>query len=183
VKALLGEDRPAMSDGRGAETASAHGAERRTILVRLFGSIEEIIACTALVIVVAAVCWGVLTRYVTAQPAPWAGEVAQMGFAWVVFIGAAAGLKRGMHVSIDLLTARLPGALRVPLALILDLGLLAFFAYVTWLGIGFTIDNWDNPSPVLRLPLSIIYASVTLGFALMALRHGVILVGRLRRNG
>ena len=86
MKALLGDDQTAMSDGRGAETASAHRAQRQTILVRLFGSIEEIIACTALVIVVAAVCWGVLSRYVTAQPAPWAGEVAQMGFAWVVFI-------------------------------------------------------------------------------------------------
>ena len=63
--------------------------------------VEEVIAGAALLVVVLAVCWGVLTRYVTAQPAAWSGEVAGMGFAWLVFLGAAAGFKRGLHVSID----------------------------------------------------------------------------------
>jgi TRAP-type C4-dicarboxylate transport system permease small subunit len=173
-----------MADG--TMVSRGHTAARGSAslsFLRALDHVEEIVACTALVAVVAAVCWGVLTRYVTAQPAPWAGEVAQMGFAWVVFMGAAAGLKRGMHVSIDLLTARLPRALRLPLEIALDLGLLAFFVYVAWLGVGFTVDNWDNPSPVLRLPLSIVYASVTAGFALMALRHSTALLRRLGRTG
>ena len=133
--------------------------------------VEEVIACSALVIVVAAVCWGVLTRYITAQPAPWAGEVAGMGFAWLVFLGAAAGYKRGMHVSIDMLTQLLPRQLERGLGVAVQLGILAFASYVVWLGVGFTIGNLGNPSAVLRVPQSIIYLAVTLGFLSIALRQ------------
>lgn len=147
--------------------------------------VEEVIACAALLVVVAAVCWGVLTRYITAQPAPWAGEVAGMGFAWLVFLGAAAGFKRGLHVSIDLLTSRLPGPVERPLALAVQVLILAFAAYVVWLGIGFTIRTLGQPSPVLRLPQSIIYAAVTLGFLSIGLRQAWFLaegLGRWRRG-
>lgn len=147
-----------------------------------FDVAEEVIACSALVIVVAAVCWGVLTRYITAQPAPWAGEVAGMGFAWLVFLGAAAGYKRGLHVSIDMLTQLLPRPVERGLAITVQLGILAFSSYVVWLGVGFTIGNLGNPSAVLRIPQSIIYLAVTLGFFSIALRQawrlGQPLIGR-----
>jgi TRAP-type C4-dicarboxylate transport system permease small subunit len=141
---------------------------------------EEVVACAALLVVVAAVCWGVLTRYVTAQPAAWAGEVAGMGFAWLIFLGAAAGFKRGLHVSIDLLTSHLPAPLERALALVVQVGILFFATYVTWLGVGFTIGNLDNPSPVLRLPQSIIYLAVTVGFFSIAIRQAARLVCGLR---
>ena len=145
--------------------------------------VEEAIACAALLIVVLAVSWGVLTRYVTAQPAAWSGEVAGMGFAWVVFLGAAAGFKRGLHVSIDILTAMLPAALERVLSLVVQLGILAFASYVFWLGVGFTIGNLRNPSPVLRIPQSIIYLAVTLGFLSIALRQAWHLGRRLLGRG
>ena len=147
-----------------------------------FDVLEEVIACSALVVVVAAVCWGVLTRYITAQPAPWAGEVAGMGFAWLVFLGAAAGYKRGLHVSIDMLTQLLPRRVERGLAMFVQVGILFFASYVVWLGVGFTIGNLGNPSAVLRIPQSIIYLAVTLGFLSIALRQawrlGQSLIGR-----
>ena len=145
--------------------------------------LEEVIACAALVVVVAAVCWGVLTRYITAQPAPWAGEVAGMGFAWLVFLGAAAGFKRGLHVSIDLLTRLLPRPVERVLSLVVQVGILVFAAYVFWLGVGFTQRNLGNPSAVLRIPQSIIYLAVTLGFLSIALRQAWFLWQTLRRGG
>lgn len=141
---------------------------------------EEVVASAALLVVVAAVCWGVLTRYITAQPAAWTGEVAGMGFAWVIFLGAAAGFKRRLHVSIDLLTNHLPASLRRALALVVQLAILAFAAYVTWLGVGFTLANIDNPSPVLRLPQSIIYLAATMGFLSIGVRQAIMLVRSLR---
>jgi TRAP-type transport system small permease protein len=155
--------------------AAAPGATR-PLALRLLGSVEEVIACAALVIVVAAVAWGVITRYLLAQPAPWTGEIAGMAFAWVVFAGAAAGFKRRLHVSIDLLTRRLPRTLGMLLGRMFELALLLFALYVVWLGVEFTWRNWDNPSPVLRLPLSITYASVTFGFAMIALRQAIWLL-------
>ena len=69
---------------------------------------EEAVSGLALVVIVGATCWGVLTRYITSQPAAWASEVAGIAFAWLVFVGAAAGFKYGMHVTIDMLVALLP---------------------------------------------------------------------------
>lgn len=146
----------------------------------VLANIEEIISGAALLVVVASVVWGVLTRYVTQQPATWSGELAAIAFAWVVFLGAAAGVKRRLHISIDLLVAALPRAVGRALQMVIDVGLLVFMIYVVRLGIGFTDANWDNPTSVLRLPLSIVYLSVTVGFALMAIRHGTALVRRLR---
>jgi TRAP-type C4-dicarboxylate transport system permease small subunit len=140
--------------------------------------LEEILACFALAIVVLAVCWGVVTRYITAQPANWAGEVAGMGFAWVIFVGAAAGAKRRMHVSIDMLVTALPAALGRPLQWAIDAFVIGFSLYVSYLGTVFAIENWDNPTPVLRLPMTCVYASVAVGFLLMAIRFAQAAVQR-----
>jgi TRAP-type C4-dicarboxylate transport system permease small subunit len=122
----------------------------------------------------------VLTRYVTAQPAPWSGEVAAIAFAWLIFLGASVGFKRGMHVSIDALMRILPQSIRRPLAAMVDLLVLAFCLYVTWLAIGFTVRTWDNPTSVLRLPQSVTYAAPAVGFAFMTLRYGALAWGRWR---
>jgi TRAP-type C4-dicarboxylate transport system permease small subunit len=42
----------------------------------------------------------------------------------------------------------------------------------------FAISSWDNPSPVLRLPMTVLYGPVALCFALMAVRYLQVLWGR-----
>lgn len=132
---------------------------------------EEIVSGTALLIVIAATCWGVITRYITAQPAAWAGEVAAIAFAWLVFLGAAAGFKYGSHVTIDMLVVRLPAALRRPLIAAADALVLIFLTTVFILAIEFSINAWDDPTSVLRLPRSVTYVSVVLGSLCMFLRY------------
>lgn len=141
---------------------------------------EEAIAGTALIVVVLAVCWGVLTRYVTEQPAAWAGEVAQIAFAWMVFVGAAAGFKYGMHISIDMFVAMLPSPLRVLLQWAMDALVLAFLAYVFWLAILFNQESWDSPTSVLQISRSTVYSAVLVGVAFMAVRYVQTVVQRVR---
>lgn len=137
-------------------------------LLRYF---EELVASAALIVVILSVCWGVLTRYVTAQPAAWAGELAVIGFAWIVFFGASACFKYKLHPSIDMLTVSLPApALRI-VRTIVHVLVLGFCAYMVWFGVRFSIDAWDNPTSVLRWPLTVVYGPVTLGFALMIVRY------------
>jgi TRAP-type C4-dicarboxylate transport system permease small subunit len=138
----------------------------------LWRQFEELIAGAAFIVVVAAVCWAVLTRYITEQPATWAGEVSAAAFAWVVFLGAAAAFKRGAHISIDLLVANLPRGPRLALAAAVDLVVLVFCGYVTWLAIEFTLDiGMTTPMPSLRIPYAYHYTAAALGFALMTWRH------------
>jgi TRAP-type C4-dicarboxylate transport system permease small subunit len=137
-----------------------------------FSYFEEVVSGLALVVVIAATCWGVISRYVTAQPAAWAAEVATIAFAWVVFVGAAAGFKYGMHVSIDMLVAKLPAGLRRVLMGACDLLVLAFLALLIALAFEFSVDSWEDPTSVLRLPRTVVYASMLVGAMCMLLRYG-----------
>ena len=132
---------------------------------------EEVIAGAALIIVVLSVCWGVVTRYITAQPATWTSEVAGIAFAWVVFVGAAAGFKFGMHMAIDMVVMQLPGVFRRLLMAAADGLVLAFLVTLLTLSIQFSIDAWGDPTSVLRMPRTITYASVVVGSACMLLRY------------
>ena len=132
---------------------------------------EEAIASVALVVVVLATGWGVITRYITAQPAAWAGEVSTIGFAWVVFFGAVACIKYRLHPAVDVPLSRLPAPLRVTLVWINHILLLAFFVFMSVFGTRFAIDAWSNPSPVLRTPMTVLYGPVAVCFALMFVRY------------
>lgn len=142
---------------------------------RVADQFEEIVACVALVGVVFSVSWGVITRYITEQPAAWASEVATLSFAWVVFFGATACVKYKLHPSIDMLVVRLPRPLQWCVRWFNHCLLLGFCAFMTWFGTRFAIDSWSNPSPVLRLPLTWLYGPVAFCFALMAVRYVQVL--------
>jgi TRAP-type C4-dicarboxylate transport system permease small subunit len=133
--------------------------------------VEEIVASLALVVVVLATGWGVITRYITAQPAAWAGEVSTIGFAWIVFLGAVACIKYRLHPAVDVPLGRLPAPLRVALVWINHGLLLAFFVFMVVFGTRFAIDAWSNPSPVLRAPMTVLYGPVAVSFALMFVRY------------
>jgi TRAP-type C4-dicarboxylate transport system permease small subunit len=141
--------------------------------------VEEIVASLALVVVVLATGWGVITRYITAQPAAWAGEVSTIGFAWIVFLGAVACIKYRLHPAVDVPLGRLPVPLRVALVWINHGLLLAFFVFMVVFGTRFAIDAWSNPSPVLRAPMTVLYGPVAVSFALMFVRYvQYVLLGR-----
>jgi len=144
---------------------------------------EEGVAGVALVLVVGAVVWGVITRYVTAQPAAWASEVATISFAWLVFFGASACFKYGVHPSIDMLTQVLSPAAQRAVRWFNHVLLIAFFLFMVGYGIHFSIEEWENPTSVLRLPLTILYGPVTMGFALMLLRYLAIVRREFDRRG
>jgi TRAP-type C4-dicarboxylate transport system permease small subunit len=42
---------------------------------------------------------------------------------------------------------------------------------MVYLGVIFSHEAWTDPTPVLRLPYTVVYGPVTLGFALMLARH------------
>ena len=148
-------------------------------LATLADRFEEIVAAMAVAIIIASVGWGVITRYVTAQPAAWASEIATLGFAWVVFFGAAACVKYRMHPAIEVLVDRLPPRVQKAVRLFNHGLLLSFFGFMAWFGTRFAIDAWDSPSPVLRMPQTWLYGPVALCSVLMAVRYLQVLAGRV----
>jgi TRAP-type C4-dicarboxylate transport system permease small subunit len=147
-------------------------------LAALADRFEETVAAAAVAVIIASVGWGVITRYITEQPAAWASEIATLGFAWVVFFGAAACVKYRLHPAIDILVERLPEGLQRAVRVFNHVLLLSFFGFMTWFGTRFAIDAWDSPSAVLRIPQTWLYGPVALCSALMAVRYLQVLAGR-----
>ncbi len=132
---------------------------------------EEIVACLALIVVVLAVSWGVVSRYITEQPAAWASEIATLGFAWVVFFGAAACIKYKLHPSIDMLVNRMSKPWQAVVRWMNHGLVVGFCIFMAAYGAQFAWASWDNPSPVLRWPMTFLYGPVAFCFALMAIRY------------
>lgn len=167
---MIGDAAPADRRPPPPSASRSPGATRAG-LSRMVASFEEVVAGFALLVVIFAVSWGVLSRYVSRQPAPWANEVATLAFAWLIFIGAAACFKHGMHPSIDMVVRRLPPGLARAASILTHVLTTGFCALMVWLGIVFSVEAWSDPTPVLRLPMTIVYGPVTLGFALMLVRY------------
>ena len=111
----------------------------------------------------------VITRYVLAYPFDWPEELARILFVWVALLGAVVALRRAGHFSIGALTTALPAPFQRGVSVLLRLTLLGFLILVTWLGVDATLRVRDQLSSAMEISMSIGYASVPVGFALMAL--------------
>ena len=104
------------------------------------------------------VAFQVLTRYVFQHPAAWPEEAARYLFVWVALLGAALGVDRGVHFSLDLLTSRLPDPVARRLAAALDLTCAVFAALLAWHGSLLAWRVREQPSAALEIPMTWPYA-------------------------
>ena len=146
-------------------------------------SFEHVAMNIGFVVLVCAIVWGVLSRYVTEAPATWVEEVSSIAFAWVVFMGAAEAHRRAKHVSVDLITSFLPAGPRVVLAAATEIFVVLYCLYVAWLGAQQAIASNAAYTSMLHIPLSVLYVGLTLGFLAMGLRGLQRLLHQVRRGG
>ncbi len=133
--------------------------------------IDEGIAIVSLVVTVGSVVWGVVTRYLFPQPAAWTYEVATMAFAWMVFFGAATGVRRGLHADIDIVVHLLPERWQTAV----DIGnwilLAVFFATMGGLFALLARNTTHVYTVALSLPQTFIYAPLAVACLMMLIYH------------
>jgi TRAP-type C4-dicarboxylate transport system permease small subunit len=152
--------------------------ERGAILFRRIDKILLFVSNIALVVLVATICWTVWSRYVLRTPLPWAEDITSITFGWFIFIGMAAVHDRRGHVSIDIVTSALSPRLQSAIARLGDIIVVIFCAYTAYLCAKQAIVSHATAhTPVLALPLSYLFASLTIGFALMSIRSLGYLAG------
>jgi TRAP-type C4-dicarboxylate transport system permease small subunit len=154
-----------------ASLSLSAGAGRLDLKRLLLDQIEDIVAGVAMVVVIGSVLWGVLTRYVFPQPAAWSYEVATIGFAWLVFFGAAGGVRYRLHSDIDVLVAYFPEQWQRAVAIFNYWLVAVFFAALAVFFVIHSIDAHGSVTIALNLPRSVIYAPLAVATALMLVRH------------
>ena len=111
---------------------------------------------------------GIFVRFVPISSMGWADELIEMGFAWMVFLGATVLWKERSHFRVDILPNWLAGSeagQKLDIALnLMNLVFFAVFAYEGWV---LTVRTTD-PSPILAWPKAIWYSIMPISGILLA---------------
>lgn len=133
-----------------------------------------------LLVMTASVVWQVFARYALAAAPSWSEEVARYLMVWVTFLGAAAVLRSGGHITVGVLADRLPPRLRAAVLVVRDLvilfaaGVLALYGWRYAQAMGF------QDSAALEISMSIPYAALWVGGGLIAV---MVILTRLAHRG
>jgi TRAP-type C4-dicarboxylate transport system permease small subunit len=127
-----------------------------------------------LAVVAAAVFYQVLVRFVLTAAginisAPWTEELARYTLIWMVFLGAAVGVRHARMIALEFGVRRLPAKVGVPVRYGVILLSIAFFGLLLWVGFGFLDLGRSETSPVLGITKDRVYWAMPVGMGLMIL--------------
>ena len=136
---------------------------------RALGNTVEGILLVMMVLLCADVFLGVFSRYVMGRTFTWYDEIARMCFVWIIFLGAAVGVRRGAHFRLQIVVNRLPPFLQTAANVVSVAAIAGFGALLIWQGRLLVELGQFQTTPVMGLSKQWIYASMPVGGALMIL--------------
>ena len=110
----------------------------------------------------------------------WVEEVGEYALAWLTFVGAAVGIRRGTHFAVHIVTERFPPALRRAVTIGHYVLLTGFGALLAVYGWQVAELNSQSFSPALDLNLRWLYLSAVVGGVLMVIYSLAALVDAWR---
>lgn len=139
---------------------------------RILTRFEQLVITVGFAVATLLLFTNVVLRYVFDTGFVWVLETVQYLFAWVVLIGAAHGVKAGIHLGIDILTSKFKPSTQRWLALVALAICLLFAVPVLWLSIEYTykIWQWGDLTLDLQIPQWIPYLAIPVGMSLMTFR-------------
>ena len=108
----------------------------------------------------------VALRFLTDESILWVEEVSRYLMIWLTFLGAGLVLRYGGHIGIDAMQDAIPQH-AVKLRALIFVLLIGFFAFMVWIGTRYALLTWNQTTPVMQIPVGIVYLAMPLGFALL----------------
>jgi TRAP-type transport system small permease protein len=139
------------------------------VLVRALSQAVEGLLLVMTVVLCADVFLGVFSRYVMGRTFTWYDEIARLLFVWIVFLGAAVGVRRSAHFRLHLLLDRFPPGLRRAADVVGVLVLMGFGLLLIQQGWKLVELGQFQRTPVMGLSKQYVYASVPAGGLLIIL--------------
>lgn len=115
------------------------------------------------------IIYEIVTRYFLLNPHGWAIEITEYMLQYICFLGTAWLLKRGGHVTLDLLYDRLNPRYQFLLKIIVSSMGVIICLILTWFTAGSTLDHFQRHELIgtLDIPRGIILAVLPLGFFML----------------
>ena len=150
-----------------------------TALLRAVRWLPHVVMTALMIVAMVDMLVGVFLRYVVTWVSAtfdlpsvrffWVEEIGEYSLAWLTFIGAALGIRRGTHFAVHIVTDRLSPAARRGVSVSRYVLLLGFGALLAWYGWQVSELNSQSYSPALDLNLRWLYLSSVAGGILMVI--------------
>lgn len=113
----------------------------------------------------------------------WIEEVVRLMNIYMVFLALGLALEYGRHVAVDTWRDRIAATLGLPVRRMIDAVGLVFSIYLVWLGwtMASFVFGTGQRSPTLDMAMGWLYVAPAIGFALLALRYLLSLIGVIDR--
>lgn len=108
----------------------------------------------------------VALRFLTDESILWVEEVSRYLMIWLTFLGAGLVLRYGGHIGIDTLQDSFPRQ-ATAIRWLIFLLLLGFFGFMVWIGTRYATLTWGQTTPVMQIPVGVVYLAMPVGFALL----------------
>jgi TRAP-type C4-dicarboxylate transport system permease small subunit len=139
------------------------------VLARALSQVVEGLLLVMMVVLCLDVFLGVFSRYVMGRTFTWYDEIARLLFVWIVFLGAAVGVRRSAHFRLHLVLDRFPPGVRRVAHVVGLLVLMGFGLLMIQQGWKLVELGQFQRTPVMGLSKQYVYASVPAGGALIIL--------------
>lgn len=125
-----------------------------------------------------AIFWGMaacvflqfFTRYALNNSLAWTEEIAANCLVIIVFLGSVMCVRMARHIQVDFVHNFLPSRVSRVLELLVDLIVIGFFAYTTWLMWRYIAIVGNERMVTVNLPRGYVFYTVFVAFALMLAR-------------
>jgi len=136
-------------------------------LNRFFLKVAEWGVILGMAILAIVIPYEVFGRYVLGNMPPWSAELATFTLVWVSMLGSVIGLKKGYQIGITFFLEKLPNRLARMVKFINFAIMLFFLGVMVYYGTDQAIYNLRQISPAIRIPMTVPYAAIPVGAAMM----------------
>ena len=136
---------------------------------RVVDRVVDAVAVAAFAGMFACVLAQVIFRYFLGAPLVWSDELARYLFVWASFLGWIIAARRHSHLTIDMLTMKLPPRGGAALRVFGELCGIAFAALLVWYGWRIAARNLDVDTTTLFFSQGVVYAIVPVAALAIAL--------------
>ncbi len=120
-------------------------------------------------VMVSSIVLQVVTRVAFNRSPPWTEEIALLMFGWIVLLMLAIGVRENAHVRVGALVEWLPQELADFAERMISLLIGAIAVFLVWAGAGSLMEMRGSTSAAIRYPIELLYASMPVSTAVMAM--------------
>lgn len=133
----------------------------------LVRNIEALISAVAFAVMVLAISFNVILRFLTGRSMVATEEIAYLAFAYSIFFALAILYRNRAMIAIDFIVDSLPPRLHYAVSLFNGILLLVATAYLTYLSYTLAAGGWIRRTAFLNIPYFYVNLAPMLSFALM----------------